>query len=115
MAVTHVQCGIQNHRINRVPLDSEAVMYSYSDLLEHVESDGTPSGTRAGAMYAGEFTSVINDENDAYNGPYYISYETNGSRVSYTANRLASSYELDTAIEEVEEYVYEVVFEWGHL
>lgn len=107
MGVTHIQCGVTNHRINREPLDAESVMFSYDALRRHVEKQ-RHSETTEGAFYAGLYTSVISDENDAYNGPYYISYEVSGEEVSYTAERLVNSYEMDTT-------VYTVCFDWGHL
>ena len=115
MGATHIQTGVVNHRINREPLDAESVMNSYEDLLSYVESTG--NGTTAeGAFYAGHVTAVVNDMQSAYNGLYYISYGFNEQgHLAYTANRMASSYEVDQDIIECEETVYNTIFGWGHL
>lgn len=107
MGVTHIQCGVTNHRNNRAPLDAESVMFSYTDLLNHVQKEGQ-AGTKEGAFYAGLFTSVINDEDEDKNGPYFISYDVHNDEVSYTAERLVNSYEMDTLVDTV-------CFGWGHL
>lgn len=116
MSATHIQCGVVNHRINRQPLDAESVLYSYSDILErtHAIKNGV---TKKGALYAGMFTSVINDNEEAYNGPYYISYGVDDETgyLSYFPNRLSSTYELNEAVDEVEEEVNTVLFGWGTL
>ena len=59
-APQRVQTGVQYVRINRAPLDSEAVMNTFSDLLNRVEKNGV-SGTKAGSFYAGMYTSVVGD------------------------------------------------------
>ena len=71
MAATQVQCGVTNNRINREPIDSESVVYSYSNLADKLSA-------RSGFIYGGLITSVINDEEKEKNGPWYISYNKEG-------------------------------------
>ena len=87
--------------------------------------------TREGALYAGMITdtlvlffisyitSVINDSEEAYNGPWYISYQINSGQVSYNADRLPTNTEVNSYVggvkTEIENEVNEVVFSWGHL
>ena len=135
MAVKHVQCGIQNHRTNRVPLDADFVMTSYADLRLRTDTDMSPEGTAYGSFYPGLYTAVTDDPDTSYNGPWYISKEA--GKAGYRAERLASTYELNAGITyiqkqvddfkaymqtevnnkiaHVEEEVYDVIFGWGHL
>ena len=118
MGATHIQCGVTNHRINREPLDAESVLYSYSHLQSELAMKDKTQ-TREGALYAGMITSVINDSEEAYNGPWYISYQINSGQVSYNADRLPTNTEVNSYVggvkTEIENEVNEVVFSWGHL
>ena len=93
-------------------------MFSYSDLIEHIAWD-PKYGTREGAFYPGLYTAVTNDENEAYNGPYYISYEVTedgeNTRIEYSATKLATFDEIEKQRGEVEEEVFDMAFGWGHL
>lgn len=97
MAATQVQCGVTNNRINREPLDNETVLYSYADLIERIQPNGAAS-TKKGFFYGGLITSVINDENASYNGPWYISYEVSGSQIAYHASRISTKEESDAEL-----------------
>ncbi len=118
MAATHIQCGVTNHRINREPLDAESVMYSYSYLQSRLAMKNKTQ-TREGALYAGMITSVINDNNTAYNGPWYVSYQINSDQVSYHADRLPTKTEMNSYVDsvkvEIENEINDLVFAWGHL
>ena len=118
MSATHIQCGVTNHRINREPLDAESVLYSYSYLKSKLEMKNDTQ-TKEGALYAGMITSVINDDIDSHNGPWYVSYQINSGKVSYNADRLPTNTEVGSYVNdvkiEVENEVYNVAFTWGHL
>lgn len=90
MAATQIQYGITNNRINREPIDSESVVYSYDALIEKVNAQN-------GFFYGGLVTSVVNDENSYKNGPYYISYDPNVLN-SYSADRIVLKSENDLII-----------------
>ena len=90
MAATQVQCGVTNNRINREPIDSESVVYSYSNLADKLSA-------RSGFIYGGLITSVINDEEKEKNGPWYISYNKDVLN-SYTADRIVLQSENNTTI-----------------
>lgn len=98
MAAQEILSGIQIHRNGRYPYDYEQVHNSYSDMLENLESDGN-SGTKKGTFYAGMYTAVVDDENPAYNGPYYISYQKTGTpgsiKISYQAFRIPLANEIE--------------------
>ena len=118
MGATHIQCGITNHRINREPLDAESVIYSYSYLQDKLEMRSRTQ-TKEGALYAGMITSVINDDESSYNGPWYISYAINNSIVSYSADRILTNQEIKSYVasvkEEIENEVNETIYTWGVL
>lgn len=121
MGATHIQCGITNHRTNREPLDAESVLYSYSCLQNRLAMKDETQ-THEGALYAGMITSIINDDEASYNGPWYISYQISGDeveQVSYNADRLPTSTEVNSYVggvkTEIENEVNEVLFSWGHL
>ena len=113
MSATHIQCGVVNHRINREPLDSEQVNLSYNDLKDHVRP-GDLGGTYTASFYAGFVTSVTSDDDNAYNGPYYISYN-GASRNSYVANKMVVMPELEKAVEDAVEEITGMTTYWGHL
>jgi hypothetical protein len=104
---THVQNGTVQHRIYREPIDGETVLSTYSDLKDRLEPVGH-ANTQKGRFYSGFITSVINDENSSYNGPYYISYEKSGAPgniyISYAAHKIMTKDDM-----------YNTIFEWGVL
>lgn len=108
MAAKEILSGIQIHRNGRYPYDYEQVLNSYSDLFENIKSDGN-QGTKKGTFYAGMFTSVVDDENSSYNGPYYISYQKTGTpgniKITYHATRIP----LADDIEKIYSYINEKV------
>lgn len=80
--------------------------------------------TKEGSFYAGLITSVVNDENESYNGPYYISYETaitdkGETAISYTADRVPLQAEVTKQMKQMDKDlrhdIYESAFSWGHL
>ena len=102
-----VQTGIQYARIHRAPLDCEEVLNTFSDLQDKVEQKGKCE-TKTGSFYAGLYTAVIDDDNDSYNGPYYISYIKTGSigaeRIAYTYDKIVRESDLE-----------ENIFSWGRI
>ena len=114
MAAQGVLTGIQIHRNGRYPYDYEQVFSSYSDILEHIESDGN-KGTKKGTFYAGLYTAVVDDKNSSYNGPYYISYQKTGSggnvKITYQANRIPLANEI-TEIEKDWQTSYDKLYSY---
>ena len=76
MAATQVQCGVTNNRINREPIDSESVVYSYSNLADKLSA-------RSGVIYGGLITSVINDEEKEKNTERMILLTAQNGRATY--------------------------------
>ena len=89
------QYGIKNWRIYREPIDGEAVHLSYQDIKDRLITNEAGDGTTLGTFYGGLITSVTSDSNDAYNGPWYISYDITNNRVSYLAERIPVRSEVD--------------------
>ena len=93
------QYGIKNWRIYREPIDGEAVHLSYQDIKDRLITNDAGDGTTKGTFYGGLITSVTSDENNAYNGPWYISCKINTindkDRVSYSAERIPVRSEVD--------------------
>lgn len=89
------QYGIKNWRIYREPIDGETVHLSYQDIKDRLITNNTGDGTTLGTFYGGLITSVTSDSNDAYNGPWYISYDITNNRVSYLAERIPVRSEID--------------------
>lgn len=114
MAAQGVLTGIQIHRNGRYPYDYEQVFSSYSDILEHIESDGN-KGTKKGTFYAGLYTAVVDDKNSSHNGPYYISYQKTGSggniKITYQANRIPLANEI-TEIEKDWQTSYDKLYSY---
>lgn len=102
-----VQTAITNVRITRDPLDSEAVMNTYSDLSLRIKKVGNAE-TEKGSFYAGLYTAVVDDPDKSKNAPYFISYIKTGSggtsQISYEATRIMTEKDMQT-----------LVFSWGHL
>ena len=92
MGAKQEQYGISNWRINREPIDAETVHLAYSDMQNKLVPNST--GIIPGAFYGGLITSVTNDNNNAYNGPWYISVNKQ-NRVSYLAERIPVRSEID--------------------
>jgi hypothetical protein len=90
MAATQIQCGVTNNRINREPIDSESVIYSYDALMQKVRAEN-------GFLYGGQVTSVVNDLDSYRNGPYYISYNPEILN-SYSADRIVLKSENDLIV-----------------
>ena len=88
------QYGIKNWRIYREPIDGETVISYYTDITDRLITNDAGDGTTLGTFYGGLITSVINDENTAYNGPWYISYNITDNRVSYSAERIPLRSEI---------------------
>ena len=82
------QYGIKNWRINREPIDGEFVHLTYQEIKDRLITNEDGNGTTLGAFYGGLITSVTSDPNNAYNGPWYISYNITNNRVSYSAERI---------------------------
>lgn len=89
------QYGIKNWRIYREPIDGETVHLSYQDIKDRLITNEAGDGTTLGTFYGGLITSVTSDSNDAYNGPWYISYDIAKNRVSYLAERIPVRSEID--------------------
>lgn len=87
--------GIKNWRIYREPIDGEAVHLSYQEIKDRLITNEAGNGTTLGTFYGGLITSVTSDSNDAYNGPWYISYDIVNNRVSYLAERIPLRSEID--------------------
>ena len=102
-----VQTGVQYVRIHRAPLDSEEVLNTFSELKNKIEQKGN-SDTKSGNFYAGLYTAVVDDDNDSYNGPYYISYTKTGEigneRITYTYDKIIRESDLEKNM-----------FEWGRI
>lgn len=92
MPAIQTQYGLSNWRINREPIDAETVHLAYSDMQNKLVPNST--GIIPGAFYGGLITSVTNDNNNAYNGPWYISVNKQ-NRVSYLAERIPVRSEID--------------------
>lgn len=96
-----VLSGLQYKRLNRQPLDSEFVMNSYTDLLDHVEQKDY-SETKKGSFYAGLVTSVVDDKDESKNGPYYISYVKTGpeemQKISYQFDKIIRESDLESRL-----------------
>lgn len=104
MSATKAQLGTSFYRINREPIDGESVLYSYSDILDRVDRLG-PTNTKKGAFYAGFITSVTNDADQAYNGPWYISYTQGGGTVTYVADRIWQKEEIRSYVNATRELI----------
>ena len=89
------QYGIKNWRIYREPIDGELVHLSYQEIKDKLITNEAGDGTTLGTFYGGLITSVTSDPNNAYNGPWYISYNITNSRVSYSAERIPLKSESD--------------------
>ena len=115
-APQRVQTGVQYVRINRAPLDSEAVMNTFSDLLNRVEKNGV-SGTKAGSFYAGMYTSVVGDTDNSLNGPYYISYtETKNAgpnEMAYSYHKIVRECDLESYLSVIPNNNYSKLYIWA--
>ena len=100
MAAQEILSGVQIHRNGRYPYDYEQVHNSYTDLLDKLESDGE-HGTKKGTLYAGLVTSVVDDENSTYNGPWYISYQKDENKISYHAARIPLMTDITSYIGDI--------------
>lgn len=100
MAAQEILSGVQIHRNGRYPYDYEQVHNSYTDLLDKLESDGE-HGTKKGTLYAGLVTSVVDDENSIYNGPWYISYQKDENKISYHAARIPLMTDITSYIGDI--------------
>ena len=94
------QYGIKNWRIYREPIDGETVQLTYQDILDRLEPNDAGDGTKLGTFYGGLITSVTSDGNNAYNGPWYISYQKDENKISYHATRIPLITEINKYIDE---------------
>lgn len=104
---TDIQVGTTGHRIYREPMDAETVLYSYDNLRDKITMIDQ-CNTLNGFIYPGMFAGVVNDTEEIYNGPYYISYNINNNNgeeyISYTSNKLVTEYDVNS-----------IFFDWGTL
>lgn len=95
------QYGIKNWRIYREPIDGETVQLTYQDILDRLEPNDAGDGTKLGTFYGGLITSVTSDGNNAYNGPWYISYQKDENKISYHATRIPLITEINKYIDDI--------------